>query len=192
MRILLVDDDPISLTFLSFHLAALGHEVTTAENGEKAWEFLHSNPCQIVISDWSMPGLSGTDLCRLVRAGKSKDYSYFILITSFKGSGKMAEAMEAGVDDFLAKPVDLDSLVARLRVAARILDFNQQIGMLHDILPICMYCKKIRDDRQYWVGVETYFNTHTGTDFSHSLCPDCYTEKVKPQLDELKKDSMGS
>jgi len=85
--------------------------------------------------------------------------------------------------------LDLDTLATRIRVAARILAFHQQIKTLSDLLPICMYCKKIRNDQRFWVNVETYFNTHLGTDFSHSLCPDCYSEKVKPELDDLRKES---
>lgn len=187
MRILLVDDDPISMGFLSFHLTALGHLIATAADGEAAWEAIQTGGCQMVISDWSMPGLSGSDLCRRVRSGTAKDYIYFILITSNLGKDKLSEAMDAGVDDFMAKPVDLVTLAARIRVAERILSFHQQIEALQDLLPICMYCKKIRNDQQFWVNVESYFNTHMGADFSHSLCPDCYSEKVKPELDALRK-----
>ncbi|HVY70500.1 MAG TPA: hypothetical protein VHH73_11260 [Verrucomicrobiae bacterium] len=57
------------------------------------------------------------------------------------------------------------------------------------LLPICMYCKSIRDDTDYWHQIETYLHSHTGTDFSHSICPKCFEEKVKPQLSALKEGS---
>jgi YesN/AraC family two-component response regulator len=99
----------------------------------------------------------------------------------------MTQAIEAGVDDFLPKPIDLSVLEARLRVAQRILDFNQQIGILKRLLPICMYCKNIRNDQAYWQTVESYFAAHTGADFTHALCPDCYQLHILPELKEICK-----
>jgi len=135
-----------------------------------------------------MPAMSGIELCKRIRGMKGTQYPYFILITSFQGDGKIKQAMEAGVDDFISKPIDLNLLSVRLQVAARILEFQSQIGILKDLLPICMYCKKIRGDKQYWETVEAYFKEQTGADFTHSLCPDCYHEKVRPELDSIRKE----
>ena len=59
-----------------------------------------------------------------------------------------------------------------------------QVKQLHGLLPICCYCKKIRDDHNYWQQVEAYLGSHTAAQFSHGICPDCYEEIVKPQFDQ--------
>lgn len=189
MKILLAEDDPISLAVLSSHMSRLGYEVQTAEDGESALKMHQSGEFQIVVSDWSMPGLSGLDMCRSLRKVDSREYTYFIIVTALQSQDNLEEAMSAGVDDFLPKPIDLQVLSVRLKVAERILGFHKQIGMLQELLPICMYCKKIRNDKEFWVHVESYFKTHTGAAFTHSLCPDCYHEKIRPELDSLREDN---
>ena len=61
------------------------------------------------------------------------------------------------------------------------------VKQLQGLLPICSYCKRIRDDRNYWQQVESYISVHSGVQFSHSYCPDCYDKHVKPQLDALDR-----
>ena len=73
----------------------------------------------------------------------------------------------------------------RLRVAERILGFTTEVRQLESFLPICGYCKKVRDDHNYWQQIEEYINTRTGTNFSHGVCPDCIEKVLKPQLAKL-------
>jgi phosphoserine phosphatase RsbU/P len=87
--------------------------------------------------------------------------------------------MDSGVDDFLTKPLDREGIMMRLRVAERIVDFTRQIKVLKDLIPICMYCKKIRNDENFWQGVESYIAQQTGSNFSHGICPDCFEKHVK-------------
>lgn len=188
MHCLLVEDDKVNLELLKGFLARLGHDVTAVASGEAAWRAFSSSPFPAVICDWDMPAMSGIELCERIRGMKGAQYPYFILITSFQGDAKIKQAMEAGVDDFISKPIDLNLLSVRLKVAERILGFQGQIGILKGLLPICMYCKKIRSDKQYWETVETYFKAQTGADFTHTLCPDCYSEKIQPQLDSLRRE----
>ncbi|MDB5106879.1 MAG: response regulator receiver protein [Fibrobacteres bacterium] len=190
MKIMLVEDDPVTLVLCETFLKGLGHDVTSVADGEKAWLSLTTGEYHLIISDWNLPGTSGTDLCERLRARPSQEYPYFILITTYQGREKVDEAMNAGVDDFLTKPVDLANLAIRLRVAERIRDFHRQIGVLHRLLPICMYCKKIRGDKEYWENVDSFFAAHLGADFTHSLCPDCYLEKVKPEIDDLREGGI--
>ena len=97
----------------------------------------------------------------------------------------MEEATDAGVDDFLAKPINSIQLWMRLRVAERILGFTTEVRQLESFLPICGYCKKVRDDQNYWQQIEEYINTRTGTNFSHGVCPDCIEKVLRPQLAKL-------
>lgn len=188
MKILVVEDDPVTLASCVGQLRCMGHEVTEADNAELAWAHLQSNRFQAVISDWDLPGDSGLTLCSRLRTRAGADYIYFITITSFQGREKLKESMDAGVDDFLTKPIDMDTLAVRLRVAERILDFHSRIEILKELLPICMYCKNIRNDNAYWETVESYFKTQTGADFTHSLCPDCYTTRILPELQAIKRE----
>jgi response regulator RpfG family c-di-GMP phosphodiesterase len=115
------------------------------------------------------------------------DYIYFILLTSRDATQENQTASaDAGVDDFLTKPLDLTELWTRLRVAERILRYTTQVRQLEEMLPICSYCKKIRDDQNYWQQLEGYISERTGSDFSHSVCPDCYKRVVLPELEQLK------
>lgn len=193
MKCLLVEDDPVNMALLKGFLLRMGHEVSAVSSGHEAWVTYVAGRYPIVICDWSLPGMSGLEICQRVRARKSSEYTYFILITAVEGEDKLTEAMNSGVDDFLPKPIDLNTLSIRVRVAERIIAFQSQIGLLKGLLPICMYCKKIRGDKEYWETVETYFTAHTGADFTHSLCPDCYTTHVLPSLMNSEIDpSLGT
>lgn len=190
MKILAVEDDAVSRAVLRKALHRLNHDVIEAADGEQAWEKLQTEPVRVVVSDWMMPRSDGLDLCRRIRAGRGKDYTYFILLTSRDATEEnQRAAADAGVDDFLTKPLDLPELWTRLRVAERILGYTTQVRQLEELLPICSYCKKIRDDQNYWQQMEGYINERTGSEFSHSVCPDCYTSVIVPQLEEINAAS---
>ena len=189
LKILAVEDDAVSRTVLQAALRKLGHEVVVADSGQAGWEALQRDPVRVVVSDWTMPGVDGLELCRRVRRRDDADYVYFILLTARDATAaNQNEAADAGVDDFLSKPLDFPELWMRLRVAERILRYTTQVRQLEELLPICSYCKKIRDDRNYWQQIEAYISERTGSDFSHSVCPDCYKGVVLPQLEELRSE----
>lgn len=190
MKVLAVEDDPVASAVLKRALRKLGHEVVAVKDGNAALEYLASDPVRVVVSDWLMPEVDGLELCRRVRARLGSDYVYFILLTGQQPSEQnQREAIEAGVDDFLQKPLEVQEIWMRLRVAERIVRFATQVRQLEQFLPICGYCKKIRDDSNYWQQIESYINARTGTDFSHSICPDCYTNVIQPQLDALRRET---
>ncbi len=181
MKVLVAEDDPIASAMLVAVLRRLGHEVTVTADGEKAWTAFSFNSAQVIVSDWLMPGLNGLDLCRRIRA-ENGSYVYFILLSNMDAAGvNLEQALSAGVDDFLTKPIKPDELRMRLHVAERILNFNTRVQQLETFIPICSYCKKVRDDKNYWSQIEQYINCQTGTQFSHSICPDCYNSEVIPQ-----------
>ncbi len=187
MKILAVEDDPVARAVLRKALTRLDYDVIEAADGEAAWELLQYEAVRVVVSDWMMPLADGLDLCRRIRARPVKEYTYFILLTSNDATEENRRAAaEAGVDDFLTKPLDLTELWTRLRVAERLLRYTTQVRQLEELLPICSYCKKIRDDQNYWQQMEGYINERTGSEFSHSVCPDCYTSVIVPQLEQVK------
>jgi DNA-binding response OmpR family regulator len=185
MKVLAIEDQLVPGKLLMGTLSYLGHEAELVDNGAGAWARLQEGGHRVVVSDWRMPGTDGLEICRLVRKAGG-EYIYFILISNEPVTKENRRlALEAGVDDFLRKPVDPEELGMRLHVAERIIHLSAQVKQLEDFLPICSYCKKIRDDQKYWQSVERYFSQQTGTKFSHGICPECYQKHVIPQLDNL-------
>jgi AmiR/NasT family two-component response regulator len=123
-----------------------------------------------------------------------------VLLTSRSGKDEVAEGLEAGADDYVTKPCDRDELRARLAVGQRVVKLERalaarvveletalsEVRRLKRLLPICMYCKRIRDDRDYWRQLEEYIHLETGTNFSHGICPQCMST-----LPELRDISGG-
>lgn len=190
LKILAVEDDSVASKVLIQALHGLGYDdVALARDGAEAMEMLVREPARVIVSDWIMPGMDGLELCRHVRARVKTEYVYFILLTSREADlENQRAAIEAGVDDFLVKPLDRQELWMRLRVAERILRYATQVQQLEAFLPICSYCKKVRDDQNYWQQIEGYINARTGSEFSHSVCPDCYARVVLPELEEIKRE----
>jgi sigma-B regulation protein RsbU (phosphoserine phosphatase) len=188
MKILIVDDDSTTRLVLAATLGRLGHEVIVAADGAEAWTILQEQTIPLLLTDWNMPGMSGLELCRRIRAVRAisgKKYTYVILLTVLDGRDYFLTGMEAGADDFITKPWDEQQLAARLRVAERLLNLQHELTELSGLLPICSYCKSIRDDHNYWQQLESYFSAHTDARFSHSICPKCYKEHVIPELQKL-------
>ena len=183
MKILIADDDISSRRLLEVSLRKLGHEVTAAKSGTEAWSRFQQEEVPLLISDWMMPDMDGLELCRRVRAENRPKYTYFMLLTAVEGKEGYLTGMEAGADDFITKPFDIDQLSARIRVAERILRLQTEVKQLAGLLPICSYCKKVRDDKNYWQQVEEFVGQRTDAKFTHSFCPECY-EKAIRQLDQ--------
>jgi CheY-like chemotaxis protein len=185
MKVLLVENDPLSRLYMEASLATLGMDSEIAENGEEALTILKKTHIRLVVSDWQMPDMDGLDLCRRVRALKG-EYVYYILYMPVDATVENEDAaIETGVDDFLQKPVNLRDLRIRLHVARRILDCTEHIQKLESLIPICSYCKSVRDDANYWQQIEKYVSQRTGSSFSHSVCPTCYTEHIVPQFEAM-------
>jgi phosphoserine phosphatase RsbU/P len=184
MRILVAEDDTVSRRILQKVLENWGNDVTPCADGSEAWRTFVGGKYALVVSDWMMPEMDGLALCERIRALKGPDYTYFILLTARSRDENLMQAMDAGVDDYLTKPIDLNELKVRLRVAERILALKSDVRSLQALLPICAWCKSVRDDGNLWQSVEDYFSSHTSTDFTHAICPSCL-EKQMAEADEL-------
>jgi DNA-binding response OmpR family regulator len=186
MRILAVEDDPVSRRILTATLERLGHQVTVVADGQEAWTSFATAPVEVVITDWMMPHLDGIELTRRIRARDGERYTYIIMLTALRGRTSYLDGMAAGADDFVTKPFDKDELQARLRVAERLLGLQREVKQLEGLLPICTYCKRIRDEADSWSQVEEYVGRRTEAQFSHGICPDCYDRHLKPQLESVQ------
>lgn len=127
-RILVVDDSKLQRRILRASIRKFGYEVEEAEDGVQALEMVRSGGFDVVLSDWMMPGLSGPSLCRALRDMDGAEYVYFILQTSRAEKNDVAEGLDSGADDFLAKPVNSGELLARIRAGERLLTTQRDLA----------------------------------------------------------------
>ena len=121
MKILVAEDQAPSALFLKRSLERMGHQVVIANDGLEALEILEKTPFPVLISDWVMPRMDGSELCRAIRKRENRGYVYIILLTSKDRRQDRLNGLRAGADDFLTKPTDSDELAVRLEIAERIL-----------------------------------------------------------------------
>jgi len=132
--VLVVDDSAAQRVALRRMLERMGHAVVEAACGAEALEIADSQPVDLVLSDWMMPGMDGMDLCRAFRALDRDDYGYFILLTSKSDRADVREAFETGADDFLPKPVNSGELRARINAGDRIVRMQRDLARKNRLL----------------------------------------------------------
>lgn len=121
MQVLIAEDDFVSQKILTRILREQGYETICFADGQSAFDSFKANPVSIIISDWMMPGMDGIAFCQSVRALQLPEYTHFIMLTAKTGPEHYRTAMNAGVDDFLNKPVNKEDLFLKLRVTERII-----------------------------------------------------------------------
>jgi two-component system, cell cycle response regulator len=128
LRVLVADDDRISRTVLTHNLKKWGYEVIVCEDGLQAWNELQEPEApQMAILDWMMPGMDGIQVCQAVRERPQEPYVYILLLTAKSLKADLLTGLNAGADDYLAKPVDIQELELRLRTGRRILDLQSEL-----------------------------------------------------------------
>jgi sigma-B regulation protein RsbU (phosphoserine phosphatase) len=193
MRILIADDDTVSRTILERTLRGWGHEVVTVPDGLLAWKVLCEDEApRVAILDWMMPGLEGPEVCRRVRELVRPIPTYLILLTSKDATGDVVAGLESGADDYVTKPFDRAELQSRIKVGERMIALQQRLAdrvreleeslirvkQLQGLLPICAWCKNVRNDGNYWQSVEVYIAEHADVRFTHGICPPCLAREV--------------
>jgi CheY-like chemotaxis protein len=201
MRILVAEDNPATLLMLKQNLTDWGYEVVATSDGVEAWKELHcQNSPHLVLLDWKMPLLSGLEVCRLIRQHLPYRALYVILLTANAGKEEIVAGLTAGADDYMTKPFELPELQARLQAGARIVALQENLAQrvreledalarvhqLQGLLPMCAWCKRIRDDHNYWQQVEAYLSAHADVHFSHGICPDCLEKIVEPDIEAVR------
>ena len=135
MKALIADDSLISRRLLEAALRKWDYQVVMASDGEEAWEHLRQKDApRIAILDWMMPGLSGPEVCKRVRALKTDRYTYILLVTSRSHREDLIEGMEAGADDYITKPFDQNELKVRLGPGRRIVELQDLLISAQDAL----------------------------------------------------------
>lgn len=190
MKILVAEDEEFNRAILTRTLTQWGHEVVEAIDGGQAWEILKTRDApQIAILDWIMPVMDGLDLVIKIRESTPTDYNYtyIIMLTQKGGRDAIIQGLDAGADDYITKPYDPEELRVRIISGERVVGLHSElkktnvelqealdkVKTLSGLLPICSWCKKIRDDKGYWRQIENYIRERSSAEFSHSICPEC-------------------
>jgi len=199
VKVLIAEDDLVSRRLLEARLHKDGYELVVADDGALAWTAFQGDPSiALAVLDWNMPGLTGPEVCQKIRQLQTTQPPYLILLTSRDSRDDIVSGLQAGANDYVTKPFDFDELRARMQVGERVVQLQRSLAervqeleealtkvkMLQGLLPICLYCKKIRDDQNYWQQLDKYISQHSEAKFSHGICPDCYEKVVKPELDK--------
>jgi DNA-binding response OmpR family regulator len=191
MRILVVEDDAVVRTFVTAGLRAGGHEVHAYSTGTDGWEEFRQKPYPIVVTDWMMPGMDGLELTRMIRRMPQPGYSYVIMLTAKAKREHYIEAVKAGVDSFLVKPLDGAILEAEVHIAERILSREAYTKRLEAIMTVCTLCKRVSHKGQ-WVPMEKYVAEEFKAQPARVYCDDCMTDRVEPELRKLGITTKGS
>ena len=205
MRILIAEDDVVSRHLLEATLQKWGYEVIATADGLEALEVLRQpDGPSLAILDWMMPGMDGAEVCLKARELAAGRLLYIILLTAKGRKEDIVEGLTAGADDYVIKPFDRAELKARMNAGERVLRLQAELAvrvkelelaltnvkLLQGLLPICCYCKRIRDDQNYWQQVDTYVADHSEAVFTHGICPECRDRVVKPELERLKVEAQ--
>jgi sigma-B regulation protein RsbU (phosphoserine phosphatase) len=201
MKVLIAEDEPVFRRMLEHTLNSWGYDVVVTADGLEAWKALQQEQApELAIVDWMMPEMDGLQLCRKVQEawGEEKVRPYLILVTAREAKEDLVAGLDAGANDYITKPFNREELRARLRVGERVVELQRSLAdrvkelqealghvkQLQGTLPICCYCKKIRNDEKYWQQVEDYISKHSEAVFSHGVCPECWETIVQPQMEE--------
>lgn len=204
-KILVTDDDPDILELNSTILRKVGYEVYEASTAKETLEMVRTHRPDLIILDVILPDMRGTRLCRMIKDDPDLRGPFIILMSGVQvSSNNQAKGLNVGADGYLVKPVSRKEFIARVQAMERIKQAEdalmetkreqeatieklqkalEEIKTLRGLIPICAWCKKIRDDEGYWDELEVYLSKHSEAVFSHGLCPEC-SKAMKKKIEE--------
>ena len=191
-RILAVDDEYINTQVIK-SLLREEYDVLTALNGQDAIDQVKRYMPDLILLDVMMPDINGFEVCKIIKADELYADIPIIFLTALDTHDGQLEGLELGAIDYLTKPIKFPLLKLRVRNHIALKEQRDQlvrqkeeleaalarVKQLEGIIPICMYCKKIRDDQQSWHQLEKYISNHSEAMFSHGICPECAEEQMK-------------
>ena len=192
-NIMVVDDTPANLNLLQKMLLDKGYRVLAFPDGKMALAAAAKHPPDIILLDINMPEMNGFEVCERLKADAVLKEIPVIFISALIETEDKIKAFALGGVDYVTKPFQFEEVNSRvethLRLRRQQLELEEErrrlqqaldeIRTLRGILPICAYCKKIRDDKGYWSQVEKYVSDHTDAKFSHGICPACFEREMK-------------
>ena len=198
-KILVVDDDPDILFATERLLKKEGFEVTGADTGNRCLEKVALDQPDLILLDVDLPDISGTEVCQKIKNNPDYHRIYIMMLSAQKiSSDDKANGLDVGADGYIARPVSNRELLSRVNAMIRLIRAErktdsyireleqamEKIKVLSGILPICMHCKQIRDDKGYWNQLEQFIQSHSSAQFSHSLCEACFEKYYPEEYDE--------
>ena len=156
MKVLVVEDERVTLARIQGFLSAWGHEPIAATDGAEAWARFEREPCLMVITDWLMPKMDGLELIRRIRNNSDDgQYVYTILLTARADKDDIVQGMEAGADDFITKPFDREELRVRVRAGERIVELEHALALRNQQLTAAN--KRMKDDLKAAAKIQRAF-----------------------------------
>lgn len=219
--ILVVEDEIASAQLLGYILRSGGHQVSLAHNGYEGLERAQHVLPDLILLDVMMPGINGYQVCERLKANEETRDTPVLFLSALAEVGDKIRAFNAGAADYITKPFHAKEVLARvsthialrrlqqqLEAANRVLEQqNAELQMrntelqeaLHTIqtlsglIPICAWCgRKIEDEDGNWVPVEAYIQAHSHAQFTHGMCPDCFTRMKEDAVRTLRSRNAGS
>lgn len=197
LQILVVEDDPeIRLTTVRV-LRKAGYKVREAAGGSPALEEARRQRPDLVVLDVDMPDMDGYAVCKTIKSDPDLKGTYVMMASGSRiASDDQSMGLEGGADGYVTRPIANRELLARIMAMERIIRAERErdrliedlqtalaeVRKLSGLMPICSFCKKIRDDQGYWNRLENYLSARSEAQFSHSICPECM-QKHFPEID---------
>ena len=201
VKLLIAEDDPTSLLLVSALARKWNYEAVTVRDGLEAWQALEADALPLAILGREMPGLDGLEICRRVRTSPKLASTYLILVTSEGAREEIVKGLEAGADDYVTKPFHPEELRARIAVGVRLVSLQArlaqrvkaleemlaQVKRLEGLIPMCAWCKKIRNDQDYWQDVSSYLTERSEARFTLAICKDCFKRQGESLSNSLER-----
>ncbi len=199
--ILVVDDLPQNRILLKKILTSHGYRFQAAEDGEAALSRVVEQMPDLILLDIVMPGMDGYQTCESLKSDPRFAAIPIIFLSALEEVLDKVKGFSVGGVDYITKPFLADEVIARIRTHLTIAELRQQlqakveelehalehVKTLNGLLPICAYCKNVRDDEGYWQQVEVYIRDHSSLQFSHGICPKCVEKHFPGMLDKDRK-----
>ena len=164
--ILIVDDNPENRKVLASLLSKEGYNIGLASDGVKALDYINNYHPDLILLDIIMPNMDGFEVCKILKEDQSTKFIPIVFLTARTNVEDIVKGFEAGGADYISKPFNSVELLARIRTQI-------EMNILKGIIPVCSHCHKVRDDDGFWNTVDEYFEKHTKSSPSHSMCNSC-------------------
>jgi len=169
--VLIVDDEPRNLQVVGSLLRRQGYDVVFAGSGAEALASVRENPPDLILLDVMMPAMDGYEVCRKLKEDPARKRIPVIFLTAKGETDDLVQGFDVGGVDYVTKPFRAEELLARVKT-------HLQLYRLKSLIPICMYCHKIRQDPSYWEKVEEFLAREAGAELTHSICPECLQKTI--------------
>lgn len=188
IKVLLVDDDPDILFATERIIKKMGFSTLSTGTGYGCLELVESQQPDLILLDVDLPDIGGVEVCQKLKSEPTHSKRYIMMLSGHKVTSEdQADGLDSGADGYVARPVSNRELASRVASMARLIraerkcdayiveleEALEKIKVLSGIVPICMHCKKIRDDQGYWNQLESFIQKHSSAQFSHGVCDSC-------------------